>query len=196
MRQRLLLVLPLSMLLAVSACAFRVHSLGARSSLHPEPIDPEAGVCVVKSPDMDLAKWGDELTRKIELLLARDGYTVATSSEAEYYLFFDYKIRAVLGRVRLAFISGPQTGMQTVRREGPFVHSVALRVVDARAYRDDEKEQVVWQGGAVRSDVPTEGQRFHDMVLVAAFEQFDRETTETATIKLRRNDLRVRKLSR
>ena len=189
-----LFALSLSLLLVASSCALRVHSIGAHSPLHPDPLDREAGLCVVKSPEAEGEAWDDELMRNIEFLLTRKGYRIASSSDARYYLFFDYRVRGLMARMRLDFISGSQTGMETGRREGPFVHTVALRVVDADAFRDREEEEVIWSGGAVMSDVPTEGKRFRDMVLVAAVEQFDRMTDETTTQKMRRNDPRVRRL--
>jgi len=196
MRLHVRLALLCCLLPSFPGCALSIHTVGARSPLHPEPLDPAGGVCVVKSPDAQDEEWDRELTRKIEALLERDGYALSDSSTAEYYLFFDYRIRALLGRVRLDFISGSQTGIETVRREGPYVHTLALRVVDAEAYRNLEREEIIWQGGAVMSEVPTVGQRFREMVLVAAFDQFDKQSPETTTVKLRRNDARVRRLSR
>lgn len=194
--RRLLVVLVPCLLFLLPTCAYRVHTIGSRSPQAPEPLDRAAGVCVVKDPEAAAYELDEVLTGRIERLLERKGYTLATSSEATYYLFFDYRIRSLMARMRLDFISGAATGIETVRREGPYVHTLALRVVQADAFRDRQEEEVIWSGGAVMSEVPTHGQRFHDMVLVAAFEQFDRETAETTTLRIRRNDSRVRRLSR
>jgi hypothetical protein len=137
-------------------------------------------------------EWDDQLSAKIELLLRQKGYTISDSGSADYFLFFDYRALGLEQWGRLELLHGK--GMETVKRGGPYVHSLSLRLVDAVVYRDDEEMEVAWQGGAVMDSVPTESTKFHDLVLIAAFDQFGMDSHDAVVTKIALNDSRAKKL--
>jgi hypothetical protein len=180
--------------LSILGCGHKIYVVGANGPSYAQEIATGAKLCVVRSPDSEGQTFDEQVKKKVEALAEFKGYSNAASSEAEYYLFYDYKIKALKTVARFQPHSGTKSGITTVKREGPFTHTLSLRLVNGAAYRDGEIEEIVWQGGAVFHDVPTQGTKFHDMLLVAAFELFPEDSSETLKIKMTRGDVRTKQL--
>jgi hypothetical protein len=192
--RRLFTALAVLLALSIPGCAHKIYVVGANGPDFEQEIATGSTLCVARSPDSEEQTFDDQVKKKVEALAEFKGYSNAASSEAEYFLFYDYKIKALKTIARFQPHSGTKSGISTVKREGPFTHTLSLRLVNGDVYRDGEVEEVVWQGGAVFHDVPTQGSKFHDMLLVAAFELFPEDSSETLKVKLTRGDVRTKQL--
>ena len=182
-------------LISLSACTQRIHSIGYKNPDYAPAAERGATVFVTKSPGVAPSELDPSLQEKMEKLLQRKGYEVGARDDAEFFLLYDYRVRGLMARMSLELVQGATHGMETVKRGGPYVHSLSLRLIQAAAYREDSSsEHVVWSGGAVMNDVPTESRMFADMLLVAAFEQFGTTTSDTVTTRMGLNDPRARQL--
>ena len=136
-----------------------------------------------------------EVTRKIEGLLEDRGYTVTSQSDADYSLRYSYEITPLLGKMSLEHLKGgPHMGMGTVRREGPFNHRLYLWVAEVASGVGQEEPQTVWAGGGILNGAPTDSSRFLDLLLVATFKHFLKDTGDTLETRITLSDPRVRRL--
>jgi len=145
---------------------------------------PGASICVALAPEATEWDIDQELTEKIGRLLARRGYTVTNSTDADYFLFYEFDRKTLMTRVRLEPLGGVRTGIHTTHQEGPFDLTLSLRLVEVGAYHERGLEDFVWVGGAVLSEVPTESPKFVDLLLVAAMKQFPRDTGTTLKTRI------------
>jgi hypothetical protein len=180
-----------AVILACAGCVHSVYYLGERKVEPPS----EQGIWVDAAAGTERGPHDADLQRKIRQLLADAGYRTVSEDEAGIFLFYEYTVDSILGRIRLEPHKGSASGLETVRREGPFEHSLSLWLVDAAAYREKEsREEVLWLGGAKLAKAPTESDRFADLLLVAAFKEFPAQTEGTLKARLRLGDARARRL--
>ena len=139
-------------------------------------------------------EFSREITGKLEMLLSKQGYKPSISAEAEYFLFFDFRCKPLITRVGLKPLGGIRSGIKTYGKKGPFDLTLALRLVEASSYQEKGLEEFVWAGGAILSSVPTESDKFADLLLVAAMKYFPEDTGEVRKTKLGLYDFRARRL--
>jgi hypothetical protein len=187
-------VVPVLIATTISGCAITAHVRGVAGDEAEERPPPTASINVSSDPNGIPWDENPEITRKIERLLSRKGYTVANSTDAEYYLFFEFDRDSLMNRIRFEPFSGFESGIHTTREEGPFDLSLSLRLVRADAYRETGMGTYVWAGGAILREAPTESPKFTDMLLVAAMRAFPYDTGKTLVERLRLSDSEVRKL--
>jgi hypothetical protein len=180
--------------LLCAGCVHNVYYLGEKGGDTPIPPADAAGIWVDTDPDAATTPQDADVKRKIHMLLRGSGYRTVPEDEADLFLFFEYSVDSVLGRIYLEPMTGMTRGVETVRREGPFEHSLSLWLLDAEAYRDGQREEMLWLGGSKLAQAPTESSRFLDMLLIAAFKEFPQETEGTLRAKMRLNDPRARRL--
>jgi len=195
MRRSLFVSFPLFWLICMAAgCAYTAH---VRGIVSPEPhagVSDEALICVAVDPDAAEIESSAEITRKLELLLSRQGYQPSSSSEAEYFLFFDFGIKPLITRSGLKPLGGVMSGIKTYEKEGPFDLTISLRLIEASSYHDKGLEDFVWAGGAIISSVPTESSKFADLLMVIAMKHFPTDTGEVRKTKIGLYDFRARHL--
>ena len=195
MRRSLFVSFPLFWLICMAAgCAYTAH---VRGIVSPEPhagVSDEALICVAVDPDAAEIESSAEITRKLELLLSRQGYQPSSSSEAEYFLFFDFGIKPLITRSGLKPLGGVMSGIKTYEKEGPFDLTISLRLIEASSYHDKGLEDFVWAGGAIISSVPTESSKFADLLMVIAMKHFPTDTGEVRKTKIGLYDFRARRL--
>ena len=181
-------------LLALSGCAFPIYVVGNHGPSYEQDPAPGSTFCVEKASEARGSDLDSEISSKLETMLELHGFESAEAPEADYYLFYDYRVKALMNVKRFQPTSGGTSGIETVRRPGPFVHTLVLRVAKAPAFRERGEEHVIWRGGGVFNDVPTGGMKFHDMLLVAAFELFPEDVEESVRMKMVRGDPRAARL--
>jgi hypothetical protein len=187
-------ILLLSLICALAGCAYTAHVKGVRGYAQQSEIPDAALICVAVDPEVGEVELSKEITKKLEVLLLRKGFKPATSSEAEYFLFFDFERRPLMSHVGLQPIGGMKSGMRTYSKEGPFELVLSLRLVESSSYLEKGLEEFSWAGGAIMSNIPTESSKFADMLLVAAMKYFSLETAEVREVKIGLYDFRARRL--
>ena len=185
------------MLVAILACtcAQRVYSVGTKN---PERSAPAAGAAiqVLREPTSAASKFDEALERKLNLMLRDKGYDVVEAQASNHILYYDYSSYAMMATMKLELLGGVRKGMETVRRGGPYVHSLRLTLIEANTESESTAGRaIVWEGGAVMSG-PTESQKFHDLLIIAAVEQLGKTTDETVVARMGINDNRAKRLRR
>lgn len=180
----------------LTGCA---HTAYVRSVAGPEAGDapsPGASICVALTPGAVEWDMSNEITEKIGRLLARKGYTATSSTDADYFLFYEFDRKTLMTRGRLEPLGGVSTGIHTTRQEGPFDLTLSLRLVKAGTYHDEDADGFVWVGGAVLREVPTESPKFIDLLLVVALKQFPKDTGTTIKTRIGLYDPNAKALRR
>jgi hypothetical protein len=189
-----LLLLGLSSLLV--GCAFTAHVRGVAGEEAPGAIPDGALICVAVDPEAAEIKQSRELTRKLEELLSRKGYSPTNSSDAEYFLFYALGSKPLMTRVGLRPLTGIRTGIKTYEKEGPYDLTLSLRLVEASSYHEKGLDEFVWAGAAIINGTPTQSTKFDDLLLVAAMKYFPLDTEAVRKVKIGLYDFRARRLRR
>lgn len=188
-------ILVAAVIVVLTSCAQRVYTIGVDNPANQEDVCAGATISVKKLPDRAPFEHDAELERKIGRLLEGQGYRVTEPAVADYHLLYEYRVQGKMAEMKLELLTGAAGGMQTVRRGGPYTHVLELRVVEAPLYDDNRyAESLVWEGGAVLDDVPTNSTRFHDVVLVAAFDRLGECNLDGGQVLISLNDSDVRRL--
>ncbi len=183
------------MLVAVltCTCAQRVYSVGTKN---PERSALVAGAAiqVLREPTSAASEFDETLERKLTRMLRDTGYTVVEAPASDHLLYYDYSSYAMMAHMKLELLSGVRKGMETVRRGGPYVHSLRLTLIEANAESESTAGRaIVWEGGAVMSGA-TESQKFHDLLIVAAIDQLGKTTAAAVVTRMGLNHNRARRL--
>ncbi|NIM63529.1 MAG: hypothetical protein GTO30_18365 [Acidobacteria bacterium] len=186
---------PIVMLALVLACgcAQRVYSVGTKNLERPEPVTG-AMVQVLREPTSDATEFDEGFERKLRRMLRDKGYEVVKAPASKYVLYYDLSSYAMMGKMNLELFSGRRKGMETTRREGPYVFSLRLTLVETGAGSEITGDRaIVWQGGAVMSGA-TQSRRFHDLLIVAAVDQLGKTTEDTVVARMNLNHSRAKRL--
>jgi hypothetical protein len=165
---------------------------GVTGDFDDRPVPPNAAICVAISPDAKEWEHNDEIAKDLEKLLLHRGYRTTNSTNADYFLFFEFDRKSMMTRARFDWFGGVQSGMHTTKREGPFDLSLSLRLVRSEAYHNAKMEEFTWAGAAVLAEAPTESRKLVDLLLVAAMETFPEDNGEAERMKLGFYDDRAR----
>lgn len=179
-----------------TACAYTAH---VRAVIGPEEhveVPQGARICVAIDPEAGEMADSEEFSAKLESLLSRQGYQPSNSTEAEYFLFFEYGSKPLMTRAGIRPLGGIRSGIKTYEKEGPFDLTLSLRLVEASAYHESGLEKFIWAGGAILSSAPTESSKFADLLLVATMKYFPIDTDEVRKTKIGLYDYRARRLRR
>jgi hypothetical protein len=184
----------LLILCAAPGCAYRIHVRGVVEPDRPLDLPQGAAICVKAHPDAETQEQVQETARKIAKLLTERRHKAVSPSDADYFLFYEYDREGLMGASVLHPVTGPRTGMMTVRTEAPFVYTLSLSLVDAEEYRSSETPASLWAGGAVLSNTPVRSPHIIDMLLAAAFRYFPKDTGKTVEVMLNLNAPSVRRV--
>lgn len=179
----------------LSGCtAHRAYVRGVAGDNVETPLPPDAAICVAVIPEGLDWKINGEITRDIETLLLSKGYRIADSSNAHYFLFFEFDREAMMERARFELSGGMSSGLHTIKKQGPFDLTLTLRLVEADAYHETGLSEFVWAGAAVLPEAPTESTKLVHLLLVAAMEPFPEETGKTIKRKIDFYDQQAKQL--
>jgi len=183
------------MLVAVltCTCAQRIYSVGTKNTERSPPA-PGAAIQVLREPTSKASDFDEALERKLTRMLLDAGYVVVEGQASDHFLYYDYCSYAMAANMKLELSSGIRKGMATVRKGGPYVHSLRLALIEANAESESPTERaIVWEGGAVMSGA-TQSQKFHDLLIVAAIDQLGKTTDDAVVTRMGLNDTRARRL--
>jgi hypothetical protein len=180
--------------LLLAGCAHTAYVRGIAGESAGAEVPAGSSICVAVGPSAPESEINDEIRRKLERLLVEKGFAATNSTDADYFLFFEFDRDSMMTRVRFEPFSGVQGGLHTTRKEGPFDLTIGLRLVGTSAYHKTGLEEYAWAGGAILTEVPTESPKFVDMLLVAAMKPFPDDTGETVKARIGLYDSRAKKL--
>lgn len=180
----------------LGGCAYTAHVRGVAGAETQLPVPDGALICVAVDPEVAEMEHAKEITGKLETLLSRKGYRPSTSTDAEYFLFFDFESKPLITRAGLEPIGGLKSGIKTYEKEGPYDLTLSLRLVAASAYHEKGVEDFAWAGAAILNSAPTESCMFIDLILVAAMKYFPHDTEHVRKTKIGVYDFRARRLRR
>jgi hypothetical protein len=171
---------------------------------------PGASLYVIEDHKLQNPLLEKEIKSKIDNLLVRHGYLLAPYDKAQFYLFFTYG----LGTPQTVSVTGPlgpgrcyaELGYSAYlpAAYGPYCTDtltlygrwLRLTVVEGKYYRETGRSHTVWVGEVRSTGVSSNLREVLGPILIAAFEQFGKNTGKAIPIIIKQNDLRVRELER
>jgi len=210
----LLVLLSVAFFGCASARTYRVQVNGYTDQYAAAPFSPGAKFFVKENPQADNPLLEKEVKAKLEQLLRQHGYTLVPYEQAQYVLLFAYGMGAP-ETVSMAVpdwsigvgfgtgywgpgagygFYGPGWGWGPYYTETQAIYNRWLRltVVEGQAYRAAGKSATpVWVGEARSSGTSSDLREVLNPLLVAAFEQFGRNTRKAVPARIKSNDPRV-----
>jgi len=201
--------LSLAMLGCAPARTYLVQVNGYTDSAAPL-LAPGASFFVIENQKAQNPLVEKEIKRKIENLLVKNGYLLTPYDKAQYYLLFSFglgapqtlSVTSPLGPGRCWSDLGYSAYVPTAY--GPYCTDtftlygrwLRLTVVEGKYYREMGKSRPVWVGEARSTGVSSNLREVLSPILIAAFEQFGKDTGKAIPAIIKQNDLRVRELER
>jgi len=173
-------------------------------------LTPGASLFVTQGHNVQNPLIEKEIIRKIENLLVKHGYILAPHDKAEFFLFFAYG----LGAPQTMSVTGPlgpgrcfsELGYSAYlpTAYGPYCTDtfslygrwLRLTVVEGKYYREKGKSRTVWVGEARSTGVSSNLREVLGPILIAAFEQFGKDTGKAIPAIIKQDDPRVKELER
>lgn len=171
---------------------------------------PGARFCVVDNQKAANPLLEKEIRAKIQRMLTLSGFSLAPSEQAEYLLLFTYGIGPGASSVMVApewgvgFGGGGRywgggyaffwPGFTTYSTAAVYDRWLLLNVVSAREYREGGQARPLWVGESRSSGTSADLREAVDALLVAAFQQFGRNTGKAVTAELHADDSRLQQL--
>jgi hypothetical protein len=197
--------------IAAFGCApartYQVQVNGYTDSAAPL-LAPGASLFVVADQKAQNPLLEKEINGKIDNLLMKHGYLLAPYDKAQFHLFFTYGLETS-GTVTVAGPIGPGRGWSGFgysaylpAKYGPYAmdtltlhdHWLRLTVIEGKYYRETGKSRTVWMGEARSTDTSSDLREVLSPLLIAAFEQFGKNTGKALPTSIKQNDPRVREL--
>ena len=177
---------------------------------------PGASLFVLEDEKAQNPLLEKEVKAKIEKLLTENGYLLVPYDQAEYYLSFTYG----LGNPQTVSVTAPTLGIGWGFGSGYWGRGVStgiywpgwgpfytetralydrwlrLTVTEGKYHRATSKSRTVWVGEAHSSGPSPDLRGVLNPLLVAAFEQFGKNTGKAVPVTIKQNDPRFRGLER
>ena len=191
-----------------SARTYQVQLNGYTDSA--APLAPGASLFVIEDQKAQNPRLEQEIKDKIDNLLVKHGYLIAPYDKAQFYLFFTYGL-GTSGTVTVAGPIGPGRGWSGFgysaylpAQYGPYAMDtldlydrwLRLAVVEGKYYRETGKSRTVWVGEARSTGTSSDLREVLSPLLIAAFEQFGKNTGKALLTRIKQNDPRVGELER
>ena len=184
----------------------------------PEPIPAGASFYVLPNENEKNPILDNEIKSKIEKLLLESGYKISSYEKAELYLNFTYSVSS--GRretqIRPVFNVGETGTIQTYKSSGEsstsiitmpgytsyvpyritlFTSSLTLDVLDAASLRSNKQKKIVWIGENSSTSQNSEIRDTINYLLVAAFENFGKNTERSIKAEISTGDPRIKQIT-
>ena len=217
MNRRALGLILLLLGLAVSACAPVTYQVQVNGYTGPEDLPrilPGASFFVIENQEAKNPLLEREIKAKIVKLLENQGYRMAPFAKADYYLLFSYGMGAP--RSVTVLIPDYYPGefgfypYYPFRRSYPFLWPgfvtfipytetiydmwLLINVIEGRHYRERGEFRTLWVGETRGSGPSPDLRTAVNYLLLADFEQFGKNTGKSVTVKIPKQDPRVRQL--
>lgn len=206
----LLIIVPAAVLGCASTRVYPVQVNGYTESAAPA-LTPGASLFVLTDQKAQNPLLEKEVKNKIEALLTKNGYVLVPYDQAAYYLSFAYGLGnpqtvattgpawgvgwgfgpGYCGRGISTGIYWPGCGPSYTETQALFDRWLRLTVVEGKYYRDTGQSRPVWVGEAHSTGASSDLREILNPLLVAAFEQFGRNTGKALGTSVKQNDPRV-----
>jgi hypothetical protein len=173
-------------------------------------LPPGASLFVIEDSQAQNPALEKEIKDKIENLLVKHGYQLTSYDQAQFYVLFAYG----LGPPQTITVTaplGPGVGFDLEEfgynaylptRYGPYgTRKVTLNdrwlrltVVAGKYYRETGKSQPAWVGEARSIGSSSDLRTVISPLLLAAFQEFGKNTNKTKLVRIKENDPLVREL--
>jgi hypothetical protein len=198
--------------LAGAGCAgaYQVKVNGYTDPAAPGQFPPGARFAVLESPTAPNPLLEREIKAKIERLLTRQGFSLAPYEQAEYVLRFTYGTGPGQSATVIApdwgfgfggggrYWGGGQVffwpGFATYSSAAVYDHWLLLNVLAAKAHREGGASRPLWVGESRSSGRSASLREVVNPLLVAAFEQFGKNTGKAVAADLPADDPRLKEL--
>jgi hypothetical protein len=190
-----------------SARTYQVQVNGCTDSAAPL-LAPGASLFVIEDQKAQDPLLEKEIKGKIDNLLVRHGSLLAPSDKAQFCMVYTYGLETS-GTVTVAGPIGPGRGWEGFgysaylpARGGPYAFDTVtlydawlrLTVIEEKYYRETGKSRTVWVGEARSKGTSSELREVLSPLLIAAFEQFGKNTGKALPSWIKQDDPRVRGL--
>lgn len=214
----LLVLISAALFGCASTRTYRVQVNGYTEEFAAAPFSPGATFFVVENQEAANPLLEKEVKAKLEQLLRKHGYLLVPYDQAQYLLRFAYGMGAPETvsvvvpdwSIGVGFGTGywgpgagygfywPGWGWGPYYTETQAIYNRWLRltVVEGKPYRATGKSTPVWVGEARSSGTSSDLREVLNPLLVAAFEQFGRNTRKAVPTPIKQNDPRVTELEK
>jgi hypothetical protein len=173
-------------------------------------LSPRASLFVIEDQKAQNPRLEQEIKDKIENLLVKHGYLIAPYDKAQFYISYTYGLETS-GTVTVAGPIGPGRGWSGFgysaylpAQYGPYAMDtltlydrwLRLTVVEGKYYRETGKSRTVWVGEVWSTGTTSDLREVLSPLLIAAFEQFGKNTGKAMPTNIKQNDPLVRELER
>ena len=171
---------------------------------------PGASLFVIADQKAQNPLLENESKSKIDNLLVKHGYLLAPYDKAYFYLFFTYGLETS-GTVTVAGPIGPGRGWSGFgysaylpAQYGPYAMDtltlykrwLRLTVVEGKYYRETGKSRTIWMGEAQSTGTSSDLREVLSPLLIAAFDQFRKNTGKALPTSIKQDDPRIRELEK
>jgi hypothetical protein len=211
----LLVLLSIATFGCASARTYQVQVNGYTDSAAPL-LAPGASLFAIENQKAQNPLLEKEIKGKIDNLLVKHGYFLAPYDKAQFYLLFTYG----LGTPQTVSVSSPSLGIGlgfgtgywgpgaafgsywsgygpfNTRTKALYGCWLRLTVVEGKYYRETGKSRTVWVGEARSTGTSSDLREVLNPLLIAAFEQFGKNTGKALSTRIKQNDPRFGELER
>jgi hypothetical protein len=210
-------VILMIMILVAGGCTpvYRVQVNGFADADAAGRILPHARISVVERPDAENPLFEKEVARKIGKILRGKGFSLSDLGGADFLCTFNYGVGVGLTRVgSVPLPSPPVTSIvtipdrdgvpqtTTVMTPGPMTYVpqvsteydrwLRIAISEAASYRTSKTARVVWYGDIVSSGTSRDLRTVMNYMLIAAFEEFGKDTGKGIIKEIKEDDPMVR----
>jgi hypothetical protein len=222
MRKISVLLLSILIISGLTGCAasYQVLVNGYVDAKAPAPLAPGGTFFVIGNKDATNPLLEKEVKEKSGRLLEKMGYRLTSSEKAEYYLLCAYGIgggrpTVTMPETTFGFGIGGGVGPGYYGRRnyvfgGPFFgvyypaavservydRWLMLSAIDAKHYREKGEFRTLWVGEARSTGTSSDLREMINYLLVAAFDQFGKDTKKAVGVELGRQDPRIKDLEK
>jgi hypothetical protein len=207
-------------LLGLAGCVtpiYQVQINGYTDPSAPTALIPGAAFFIMENQEAKNPLLEKEMALKIAGLLNKQGYQISTFEQATYYLLFSYGLGPAQNvSVTLSDYYPYDWGFTlgtAPRRASPYFFVapfwasypyaetiydrwLLINVVDGKTYRDKKKFLTLWVGEARSTGASADLRVAINYLLVAAFDQFGKNTGKAVPVDLNEEDIRVKELAK
>lgn len=210
----LLVLLSVALIGCASARTYRVQVNGYTENVAVAPFTPGASFFVIENRETPNLLLEKEVKAKLDKLLEKHGYTLAPYEQAEYFVLFTYglgppqtvSVVVPSWSIGVGFGTGycdPVAGYGSfwpgywpyyTETKALYDRWLRLTVVEGKHYRNTGKSSPLWVGEARSSGTSSDLREVLNPLLLAALEQFGKNTGKALPTIIKQNDPRLTEL--
>jgi len=201
-----------------TAARYQLQVNGYTENTAIAPFIPGASFSVLDDQEAKNPLLEKEIKAKLEKLLTKYGYPLVPYDKADYYLKFSYG----MGAPQAVSVTSPSVGFGIgfgsgcwgwgpygayglywpgyspyyTETQTLFNRWLVITVVEGKPYRESGKSRTVWVGDVRSIGTSSDFREVVNSLLIAAFEQFGKNTGKAVSADVSQNDPRYQELER